>query len=175
MAQFTNLWTPPDSESETCDFVVRKSVVLPEDFAVPPVVPEGGFKFLVTVDGEPYANQECTIKDAIGQKRASTTNNEGVLCLGADEVATFEKVPVNVDYKVQEIESIDENGNPVVFGSTEASGLWHVVGKDTLVGSTKGPVTSVVPFSGVSFLSGAVVDTKAVLSPVMSLRRSWFF
>ena len=95
---FRNLYT----KGKPGTLEVRKNISYPDNYEIPEM-PE--FTFRVEIAGEPYAEKEYTLKDTItGEKLGTgTTDSEGKLMLAGNTYATFEDVPSDVDYLVEEL------------------------------------------------------------------------
>ena len=129
LAAFGNLYVPED-EAELTKLSITKNVAYPTDLQCPDT-PD--FKFFVEVDGEPYALENYVLSgtgiDAQSDNNGGTTDENGSFTLKAGQTATFSNVPVGVDYKVYEdTDTLSESG-------------WRAIGKSSLEGSTKAPLT----------------------------------
>lgn len=115
LASFTNQYQPPGdpgSDPETTRLLVSKRISFPTGYT-PPVAPD--FRFRVTLDGKPYeskpyeiysldtglsvGNGVTTGKDTAEESGAGS----GEFTLKAGQQAVFTDIPVNVDYKVEEL------------------------------------------------------------------------
>lgn len=134
-AAFTNQYQPPadpgpgpdpDPKPETTKLMVSKRISFPQGY-MPPESPD--FRFQVSLDGKTYSQEPYEIKslDTGLVTGRGTTGDTGEFTLKAGEQAIFTDIPVNVDYKVEEL---------------LAEGWWSVNGITSQEGATKAPAVT---------------------------------
>lgn len=144
-AAFTNEYQPatdpepgPDSKPETTKLLVSKRIAFPGGYT-PPQSPK--FRFQVTIDGKPYGDEPYEIVSlttglplgsgvTAGLSTPEADGQPGEFTLNAGEQAVFSQIPINVDYKVEEI----------LEGETE--GWWSTNGVTSQEGATKAPAVT---------------------------------
>lgn len=132
-AAFHNTYIPYREESETTVLQVSKTTSYLEGYAVPET-PD--FTFELTVGGTPYAEKVFDILDSEGNPAGTgTTDTDGRFTLKGGQTASFDEVPVNMDYEVKEIL------NAVVGGTSPEAQGWRQTGATGTFGATKAPLT----------------------------------
>lgn len=115
LAAFTNQYQPPGGpgpEPETTRLLVSKRISFPTGYT-PPTTPD--FRFRITLDGKPYGDEPYEIYSLdtgllVGNgvtggayTTAEAAAGPGEFTLKAGQQAVFANIPVNVDYKVEEL------------------------------------------------------------------------
>lgn len=118
-AAFTNQYqppTPPGTKPKTTKLMVSKRVAFPAGYT-PPETPV--FWFRVALDGKPFTEEVFDLYSLdTGLKTGSgVTGKEGEFSLLAGTYALFPEVPIDVDYRVEEL--LEKAGQPAW---TETSG-----------------------------------------------------
>lgn len=146
-AAFTNQYQPPeeppgpDPKPETTKLLVSKRIAFPDGY-MPPQSPD--FRFRVTIDGKPYGDEPYEIVSlttglplgsgvtaGLSTPEGEAKGEPGEFTLKAGEQAVFTGIPVDVDYKVEEL----------LDGETE--GWWSTNGVTSQEGATKAPAVTV--------------------------------
>ena len=97
---FTNRYIGKGT-GDTTALEISKTAVFPSGYQAPDTTP--AFPFVIELDGAPYANEPFTaVNERTGETRSLTTDGKGKFMLPGGWTARFEKVPVDVDYKVYE-------------------------------------------------------------------------
>lgn len=115
---FTNRYIGKGT-GDTTTLEISKTAVFPSGYQAPDTTP--AFPFVIELDGAPYANEPFTaVNERTGETRSLTTDGEGRFTLPGGWTARFEKVPVDVDYKVYEdTEAVyEEEGAEEIPGQT---------------------------------------------------------
>lgn len=124
--RFQNLYSPETgNDREFTSLDIRKDILFPKGFS-PPESPL--FKFCVTVDNRPWANEAYTLIH-LATKRVEArgvTDDKGAFLMRGGYLAHFENVPCHADYLVSE-SSVDG---------------WRSVTPQSYTGVLKSPVTS---------------------------------
>ena len=119
---FINTYLPP-GENETTTLRIEKLIVFPNGYELPET-PD--FTFLLELEGKPYKGEPFTIIGPDGLTAGTgTTDENGKFTLKGGQSAVFADVPVDVDYKVTEEDTLG----------------WRVIGTTTRQGATKAPIT----------------------------------
>lgn len=143
-AAFTNQYQPPeeppgpDPKPETTKLLVSKRIAFPNGYT-PPQSPE--FRFRVSIDGKPYGDEPYEIVSlttglplgsgvtaGLSTSEEAASGEPGEFTLKAGEQAVFTGIPVDVDYKVEEL--LEE-------------GWWSVNNVTSQEGATKAPAVTV--------------------------------
>lgn len=143
-AAFTNQYQPPgeppgpNPKPETTKLLVSKRIAFPSGYT-PPESPD--FRFRVTIDGKPYGDEPYEIVSldtglplGSGVTAGPSTpegaagGEPGGFTLKAGEQAVFTGIPVDVDYKVEELLE---------------GGWWSVNDVTSQEGATKAPAVTV--------------------------------
>ena len=131
-AVFTNRYLPqtdpsgPGTGEKLTKFLVSKRVAFPQGYMLPE---SPDFRFRITLDGKAYSQQSYEIfnQNTGLSTGKGETDNLGEFTLKAGEQAEFADVPVNQDYKVEEL--LDQ-------------GWWSVNDIISQEGSTKAPAVA---------------------------------
>ena len=107
-AVFTNRYLPqtdpsgPGTGAKLTKFLVSKRVAFPQGYMLPE---SPDFRFRITLDGKAYSQQSYEIfnQNTGLSTGKGETDNLGEFTLKAGEQAEFADVPVNQDYKVEEL------------------------------------------------------------------------
>lgn len=140
LAAFTNQYQPPGGpgpDPETTRILVSKRISFPTGYT-PPIAPD--FRFRLTLDGKPYGNEpyeiyslDTGLSNGSGVTTGTDTSEEGAsgsgeFTLKAGQQAVFADIPVNVDYKVEELLE---------------DGWWSTNGITSQEGATEAPAVTV--------------------------------
>lgn len=123
--EFINSYAPVE-EKEYTTLEVSKGIIFPSGYQAPSAP---AFKFILELDGKVYANENYSVIDLTTGKKVGegTTLADGSFELTKNQIARFENVRTNIDYKVTE-------------QNTEG---WNAVGKTNREGATIAPLTSI--------------------------------
>lgn len=119
VVEFTNVYVP-DTGAGKGQMKISKSVMFPEGVALP--YENVSFLFRLTLDGERYGNEKFQIQNnSTLEIREGMTEGDGTFRLMAGETAMFSEIPVDVDYRVEELLE-DGSGWTVVGGNRVQEG-----------------------------------------------------
>ena len=148
VVEFENLYISDEEDQtmETTTLVVQKSISFPAGY-IPWEVED--FTFYLAVDGKTLVDMPYTVTntadDSTVEKRR--TDKNGYFKLGGGQTATFEEVPANREYLVEEIVEDSVQNIKIPNG-------WRVIGNIQLDGqkkSVKKPGATIAPITFVSF------------------------